>query len=121
MIFDEFEMEKSVKLAADVLDEMYPQWYEAINLDQIYMEDSVSCVLGQLGRSMNNEFTYPADEKDYSSLFSDVADRVGDDPDVLVAFDLEATEAGADAAYNSGGTGWTTLREVWRRAIRERL
>ena len=34
-------MEKSVKLAADVLDEMYPQWYEAINLDQFYMEDSV--------------------------------------------------------------------------------
>jgi hypothetical protein len=112
MIFDEFEMEKSVKLAADALDVMYPRWTEAINLDRLYMEDSSYCVLGQLATSLGQEEIY------YEDLFSQVAEAVDDNPEVLVAFDLDATDEGYEAAYRHGG--WITLREVWKKAIRER-
>ena len=118
MIYDEFEMEKSVKLAADVLDVMYPQWMEAIKLDRLVMEDSESCILGQLAGSMNNEFTYGSNEKFYEDLYQEVADSVNDSEDVLVAFDLDASEAGFEAAYRHDG--WRTLGEVWKKAIRER-
>lgn len=118
MIFDEFEMEKSVKLAADVLDEMYPRWEEAIKLDSLVMEDSTSCILGQLAGSMNNEFTYGEDEKFYEDLFSEVAERVKDDGEVLAAFDLDATEDAFEAAYRYDG--WRTLGEVWKRTIKAR-
>ena len=118
MIYDEFEMEKSVKLAADVLDVMYPQWMEAIKLDSLVMEDSTSCILGQLAESMRNEFTYPSEEKFYEDLFSEVAERVKDDGEVLAAFDLDATEDAFEAAYRYDG--WRTLGEVWKKAIRER-
>jgi hypothetical protein len=119
MIFDEFEMEKSVKLAADVLDEMYPQWYEAIDLDgSFYMYDGDHCILGQIARSMNNEYTYPAEEKHYSTLWNEVSDYVKDDSEILVAFDLEHTEDAAASTYQIDG--WNVLKQVWARTVRAR-
>lgn len=111
MIFDEFEMEKSVKLAADVLDVMYPRWTEAIQLDHLYMEDSSQCVLGQIANTLGDEYYY-------EDLFAQVAEHVEDDPEVMVAFDLDMSDESYEAAYRYGG--WITLREVWKKAIRER-
>jgi hypothetical protein len=111
MIYDEFEMEKSVKLAADVLDVMYPRWTEAIKLDRLYMEDSSQCILGQIANTLGEEYYY-------EDLFAAVAEQVDDDAEVLVAFDLDATDEGYEAAYRYGG--WLTLRQVWTKAIQER-
>lgn len=119
MIFDEFEMEKSVKMAADVLDEMYPKWEQAIDFRSLRMEDATSCILGQLGRSITRkEGDYLAQDKDYDDLFSEVADHVKDDPQIMVAFDLDNSEEAWVAANYHGG--WRMLGEVWKKAVRER-
>ena len=95
MVFDEFEMEKSVKLAADVLDEMYPRWEEAIKPERLVMWDAELCVLGQMAQEMNNEYTYPSEEKQYGDLWREVDIKTGGDPEIMVAFDLEQTEEAA--------------------------
>lgn len=118
MIFDEFEVEKSVKMAADVLDEMYPKWEQAIDVDLLKMEDATSCILGQVARGSRNHFTYPENEKFYEDLFAEVSDYVQDNSEILIAFDLDVSEE--VGISNHYWDGWEWLKDAWTKAIRER-
>ena len=48
-------MSKTIREAADILDEMVPGWYKKINLDTLDMGENKLCILGQVyGNYYNN-------------------------------------------------------------------
>ena len=59
----------AVKKGAAVLDEVYPQWEQAITVDKLFLSSSTSCVLGQLAP----EYT-GTEYADYLWMLNEMAD-----------------------------------------------
>ena len=53
-----YEAADRVSFGARILDEVWPDWLDKIDLDQLDMDNGLFCVGGQLMRSINDDFGY---------------------------------------------------------------
>lgn len=101
------DIQLAVKYGVQILDERYPAWEQAINLESLAMEDSSRCILGQLS-------TEPM--FGYSHLL--VSLGLEDAPDL---FGLEAAYYdGHDEYYGLRQEDYRLLKELWTKEIQER-
>jgi hypothetical protein len=109
--FSEEQLRRRVHKGAELLDEHYVRWEDAINLETLNVEHTDRCVLGQIGH--HPEFS---NGKDYHQMLPIIfADWTGDALESAEAhgFDIEA-----------GGKFWTeeyeALTREWSRVVKER-
>lgn len=94
----------SIRKGAALLDQAYPEWYKAIDLDELDLESTASCVLGQLATDLALQGSSP---------YAAMAERLGFAP-----FGDEAEEYGFIDATDSDYPG---LTRKWAAAIKRRL
>ena len=101
--YSEEDMEYAVDKGVALLDEKFPTWYEAINLEQLEIREFDLCVIGQTFWREN--------EMSYAEGLVELGLNLGQDP-VDYGFDL-----GVDATDGQ----WDRLQERWTTIVRNRV
>lgn len=95
----------SIRKGTRLLDEVYPEWYEWIDLDTLDLQFGDRCVLGQIEKHLHPRT--PA-----SWRYEKALARLG-------IWSLETAELGF-SAYGNLDVDWASLTARWKQAIRRR-
>lgn len=112
------DVELAVKRGAAFLDEKFPRWEHAIDLDSLELAASHHCVLGQLSIAAGR-----SDRGDYDRMFRHLAGLRGYD-ETSPQIEEMGFEAPAETVYREYGVSisdwYRMLQETWERTIIER-
>lgn len=102
------DLQLAVKYGVQLLDERYPAWHQAIDLEHLDMASSPSCVLGQMGLGAG-----------YTRMLEnlDIEDR----PETY-GFDAESYDEMDDPyrVHAIREDEYQTLKDIWTKVIEER-
>lgn len=103
------DMILAVKRGAHFMDEHYPNWATAIQLDRLEMNDCAVCVVGQAIGDYSNSIAEMSGTRSYSREANDWAEENG--------FDVPNALSGDYAIQNY----YRKLETLWTEQVRERL